>query len=88
MIEIHVLPGKPHINEGTSSKTGKAYRIVKQAAYALFSDGTSASFTIQPSRDSQPYPPGRYTLGPDSFYERDGQLSFTPKLIPVAGGAK
>lgn len=88
MFEIHVLPGKPQINEGTSAKTGKPYRIVKQAAYAVFADGSAASFTIQPPRDAKEYPAGRYTLGPDSFYERDGQLSFTPKLVPVAGGAK
>lgn len=88
MIEVHILPGKPHIVEGVSPKSGKPYRIVKQAAYAVFHDGSAGSFTIQPGRDAQPYPSGRYTLGPDSFYERDGQLSFTPKLIPVAGGAK
>lgn len=88
MIEIHILPGKPHIVEGTSSKNGKPYRIVKQAAYAVLQDGSASSFTIQPGRDQTPYPPGKYTLAADSFYERDGQLSFTPKLVSVGGGAK
>jgi len=89
MLEIQVLPGKPVVNEGVSKKSGQPYRIVQQAAFVVFPDGTSASFTVQPGRDAAPYPPGKYTLGPDCFYVRDGDLTFSPKLIPVAaGGAK
>lgn len=86
MFEIQVLPGKPVVVEGVSRKTGQPFRIVQQAAYVVFPDGTAAAFTLQPPRDEQPYPPGKYTIGPDSFYVRDGDLSFSAKPHPVAAG--
>lgn len=88
MIEVHILPGNPHVNEGTSGKTGKPYRIVEQAAFAIFPDGASVSFSIQPPRGSSPYPQGKYTLAPGSLYVRDGKLQLSPVLLPVGGGAK
>lgn len=35
-------------------------------------------------------PGQRYTLGPSSFFEKDGKLAFSPRLVPAAGagGAK
>lgn len=87
MLQITVLPGKPHVQEGTSSKTGKAYRIVQQAAFVLFPNGEAAAFTLQPPRDSDPYEAGTYTLAPDSFYVRDGQLNLAPRLVRVGQGA-
>lgn len=89
MFKITILPGKPHVNEGISKKSGQAYRIVEQAAFALFPNGEGAAFTVQPPRDAQPYEPGEYTIGPDSFYVRDGALQFAPKLLrAAAGGAR
>lgn len=85
MIEIHILPGKPHVNEGKSNKTGRDYRIVEQAAFAVLSDGSAVAFSIQPQRDQAPYAPGKYALDPASFYVRDGKLSFSPKLATVGG---
>ena len=84
MLQIQVLPGKPVVLEGVSRKSGQPFRIVQQAAYVIFPDGTAASFTVQPPRDGGPFPPGSYTIGPDSFYVRDGDLAFSPKLVPVA----
>lgn len=85
MLQVMILPGKPHINEGKSAKTGNAYRIVEQAAHAIFPDGTGAAFTIQPPRDGEPYKPGSYTLDPTSLYVRDGKLQLSPKLVAVGG---
>ena len=85
MIEVHILPGKPHILEGKARATGKEFRIVEQAAYAVLSDGSAAAFTVQPPRDGQPYGAGKYALDPASFYVRDGKLSFSPKLVAVGG---
>ena len=90
MLQIQVLPGKPVVLEGTSRKSGQAYKMVQQAAFIIFPDGTSASFTVQPKRDEPPYAPGQYTVGPDSFYVRDGELHFSPRLVPASpdGGRK
>jgi hypothetical protein len=90
VIKVTILPGKPHVNEGISKKSGQAYRIVEQAAFCVLPNGEGAAFTVQPPRDAQPYAAGEYTIGPDSFYVRDGQLQFAPKLLPAAaaGGAR
>lgn len=90
MFKVTVLPGKPHVIEGKSRKTGQDYKIVEQGAYVLFPNGEGAAFTIQPPRDAEPYAPGEYTIGPDSFYVRDGALQFAPKLLKAvaAGGAR
>lgn len=88
MIQIHILPGKPKVLEGVSSKTGKPYKIVQQAAACQLADGSAAAFMIQPPRDLPPYAAGQYTLGPDSIYVMDGELRFSAKLVPVSGGAR
>ena len=85
MLQITILPGKPHVNEGKAKATGLPYRIVEQAAHALFPDGTGVSFTIQPPRDGEPYPPGTYALDPSSLFVRDGKLQLSPKLKAVGG---
>lgn len=87
MIVIQVMNAKPAINEGIAKGTGKPYRIVKQAALFVDSNGAGHSISIQPPRDAQPYAPGNYTIGPDSFYERDGEIRFIPRLVAVAAGA-
>ena len=86
MLQITILPGKPHVNEGISAKTKQPYRIVEQAAHVMFQNGEGASFTIQPPRDAEPYKPGTYALDlTSSFFVRDGKLSFSPKLVTVGG---
>jgi len=87
MIQVQILPGNPEVIEGVSSKTGKPYKIVKQAAVVTFPNGTVGAISIQPPRDQPPYKPGAYALDPASFYPKDGTLAFSPKLAPV-GGAK
>lgn len=93
MIRITVLPAQATIAEGISRKTGKPYRIVRQPAVVQLSSGTHA-FNIQGQRvngRSEPYEPGNYTLAAESFYVKDGDLAFAPRLVAVAearGGAK
>jgi hypothetical protein len=89
MLQITILPGNPEVIEGVSQKTGKAYKIVKQAAFVQFPNGSVGAISIQPQRDQPPYKPGSYALDPTSFYPKDGALAFSPKLVPVAvGGTK
>lgn len=82
--EVQILPGKPKVVEGVSRKTGQAYKIVQQAAYLMLPDGTGAAWMIQPPRDADPYPPGKYSIDPASFWVQDGKLAFAPRLIPAA----
>lgn len=77
---VEVLPVKPVVNSGNAKATGKPYRIVKQAALFVNSKGEAAAISIQPPRDGDPYAPGKYTISEDSFYERDGELRFIPRL--------
>ena len=86
MLQVQVLKANPEIIEGISSKTGKPYRIVKQPAMAQLPDGRLLQFAVQPARNAEPYPPGLYTLASDSFYSKDGNLAFSPKLVASAGG--
>lgn len=90
MIEFQVVPGAPEIIEGISKEgsknAGKKYRIVKQAAIAKMPNGSVMALSIQPPFGAEPYAPGRYTLAPESFYSKDGQLAFSVKLVPAAGG--
>jgi hypothetical protein len=86
MLQVQILKAQPEIIEGTSSKTGKPYRIVKQPAMAQLPDGRLLQFAIQPQRNAEPYAPGLYTLTPDSFYAKEGSLAFSPKLVPAVGG--
>jgi len=89
MLQFQVLPGNPEIIEGVSSKTGKPYRIVKQAAIVTFPNGTVSALSVQPGREQPPYKPGPYALDPSSFYPKDGTLAFSPKLVALAvGGTK
>jgi len=86
MLQVQVLKANPEVIEGISSKTGKPYRIVRQPAMAQLPDGRLLQFAVQPQRGAEPYPPGVYSLAPDSFYSKDGNLAFSPKLVASAGG--
>lgn len=94
MLQITVLPFKPQVLEGVSGKTGKPYRMIRQAAVVAMPDGTGGSISLNGQRVNgrdEPYAPGQYTLAPESFYVKDGALTFSPRLVPVAegrGGAK
>jgi hypothetical protein len=88
MLQITILPGKPHVNEGKAKATGLPYRIVEQAAFAVWPDGTAAAFSVQPPRDAEPYKPGTYALDAASLFVRDGKLQLAPKLVAVVGGTK
>ena len=88
MLQVQIVPGAPEIIEGISQKTGKPYRIVKQAALVKMPNGTIMGLSIQPPRGAEPYAPGSYALAPESFYAKDGALAFSVKLAPVGGGSK
>jgi len=89
MLQVQVLKANPEVIEGISSKTGKPYRIVRQPAMAQLPDGRLLQFAVQPQRGAEPYAPGVYSLAPDSFYSKDGNLAFSPKLVAaVSGGTK
>lgn len=82
-MHVQILPVKPLVHEGKAKATGKDYRIVKQPALFFNSKGEAAAISIQPRRDAEPYVAGNYTISEESFYERDGELRFTPVLAVV-----
>jgi hypothetical protein len=84
-IEITIIPGAPQLIEGISQKTGREYRILKQAALVKWPNGIISALSIQPPRGQDAYKPGRYALAPDSFYPKDGALAFSCKLLPAGG---
>lgn len=72
-------------------KDGKPWSFVKQACLVTLPNGNVEACTlIAPKKDGQssPYAPGNYELDPASFYVRNGELAFAPRLRPVAGGTK
>ena len=72
-------------------KDGKPWSFVKQAALVRLPNGNVEACTlIAPKQDGQskPYAPGTYELDSASFYVRNGELAFAPRLRPVAGGTK
>lgn len=83
-MHVQILPVKAAVNEGNAKATGKPYRIVKQAALFFNAKGEAAAISIQPPRDGEPYAPGNYTISEESFYERDGELRFIPRLLAAS----
>lgn len=89
MMQVTILPGAPEIVEGTSSKTGRPYRIVKQAAILKHADGRVEAFTWGGERQngrSEPTSPGNYTLSPHAWVQA-GELKLAPRLAPLSGAA-
>lgn len=96
MLKIRVLKDKTKDISGTSAKTGKAYAMSFQEAYAYCVDPDTGAeveiperfeFTL-PRGQEKGYARGDYTLSPGSFYvDRDGRLAIRPVLIPVRPAA-
>lgn len=90
MLQVTIPNAAPVLVEGTS-KEGKAFKFHKQAALVRLPNGNVEACTILAPKvrgESAPYAPGTYELDPASFYVRQGELAFAPKLRPVIGGAK
>jgi hypothetical protein len=90
MIKIEITSAEVRIKTGTSVRTGKAYNIREQDGYAHTYDreGKPNRYPVRLSvsleDDQPPYPPGVYTLSPESLYtNRYNQLEIKPVLRPV-----
>jgi hypothetical protein len=90
MLQVTVPESKPRIREGVSVKTGKpvAWRMVTQSAFLVYPDGSTEAFNLRVRQDKEGrdvlLAPGRYTLAPESFYLKDGELALSPKWMPLA----
>ena len=88
MLQVQIVAGGTQTREGISKKTGKAYKIIKQAALVKFPSGIVSAVELQPPYGQEAYAPGQYTLDPGSFFPKDGTIGFSVKLAPVVGGTK
>lgn len=88
--QVTIPAAKPVIIEGV--KDGRPWRIVKQAALFTLPNGNVEGGSILAPRNKAgehlPYAPGTYALAPESISVREGELTFTPRLVPVSGGTK
>lgn len=94
MIKIEVETAQVHERTGTSSKTGKAYRIREQEAWGYFHDADGLvqrhpqKIRIALGDEQPPYQPGVYHLAPESLYpDRFGHVSCRARLKAVAASA-
>jgi hypothetical protein len=76
---------------GVSKQTQKPYSFQKQKAWAYLFDRNGnpdefpTSIEIMLDDGAKPYPPGRYTLAPSSFYSGSfGSLALAVRLTPAA----
>lgn len=89
-LQVTIPNAAPVLVEGTS-KDGKPFRFHKHAALVRMPNGDVVACSILAPKErgeSKPYAPGTYELDASSFYVRNGELTFAPKLRPVAGGTK
>jgi len=90
MIKITV-PALPIRNmKGVGKASGKPYDMNFQTVYAHTADQTGQPLPypekteIILDKDQVAFPPGEYTLSPNSLYvDRNGQLVVAPKLVPL-----
>lgn len=93
-IKIEVKEEKAATKSGVSAKTGKAYSIREQEAWAYTCgrDGKPYPYPVRINitlnDDQQPYPAGAYTISPASFYaNRFNNLEIGLILQPIAAAA-
>jgi hypothetical protein len=94
MIKIEIESTEVQERTGSSSKTGKPYRIREQDAWGYFHDADGRlqrhpqKIRITLGDTENPYQPGVYHLAPESFYpDRFGQISVRARLKAVAASA-
>lgn len=83
-IQVEIESTEVIIKSGNSAKTGKPYQIREQRAYVTL-PGQKYPQNIKVTLDdnSAPYPPGIYTVGPDSFFVgRFEDLQMRLRLVP------
>lgn len=92
-IEIRSKSGR-HI-QGTSKRTGKDYSFWAQPAWAFTHDRDGKpnpypqQFDVVVDSEANLHEPGAYTLAPNSIWiDRNGALTLTPRLVPVAPATK
>lgn len=84
MFRVVVETTETEVKQGTSTKTGKPYRIVEQRAHVFLRDGKSGKeatypqgFRLTLEDGAEPYAPGEYFIDPSSVYVgRYGELLF------------
>lgn len=87
-VTVHALPVR-HM-EGIGKTSGKPYSMDFQTVYVHTADqqGNPLPFPekteIILDKGAQAYPPGEYTLSPNSLYvDRNGSLAVAPKLVAL-----
>lgn len=90
MIKVTVAQTTVKEIKGTSAKTGKAYQMRFQTAYAhtVDKDGNTPpypeKFEVMLDNDAAAYAPGDYQLHPSAVYvDRDGRLAISARLTPL-----
>lgn len=94
MIQISVKSTDLRNQRGTAKASGKAYDLNFQTVWAHTSDRAGnpnpypekVEIILEKNSDGAPmyYPVGEYTLAPNSIYvDRSGNLSITPRLLPL-----
>jgi hypothetical protein len=90
MIKIEIESTDLREFKGVSAKNNKPYHLRMQSAYAFIvgPDGKAAKypekFELMLDADQTPYPAGVYQLHPSAISVRDGRMTITPNLAPVA----
>jgi len=94
MLQIQVLTPVQSVEKSWEGRKYWSHTVFCLVAGLVDQDGkpSQASCKIRLTDDEAKIvqPGHRYTLGPNSFFEKDGKLSFAPRLVAAAGsgGAK
>ena len=85
MLVIDIESTELKIKSGTSARTGKPYQIREQTAYVHIPPNKYPQpIKVTLEDDAQPYPPGKYHLGDNSFFVgRFDDLQMRPRLVPA-----
>lgn len=86
MLTIEIESTELNIKSGNSARTGKPYQIREQTGYVHIPPNKYPQpIKITLEDDAQPYQPGKYQLGDNSFFVgRYDDLQMRPRLVPVA----
>lgn len=94
MIKIEVNSASFDMKSGTSARTGKAYSIREQEAWAFLCDRDGKPqphpqrIKLTLADEQAPYNPGLYQLDPSSIFVGDfSQLNIRARLRPLAAAS-
>lgn len=90
MLTIEIESTELQIKSGTSARTNKPYQIREQTAYVhIPGNKYPQPIKLTLEDDAQPYAPGKYQLGDNSFFVgRFNDLQMRPRLVPVVAAAR